>query len=69
MQEHGDVRAAERDGRPDGALAENQDRPEYRREFAEEHMEEYLAFVQAGQPGVLDAFVEHLWWKYRDWLN
>lgn len=84
MLEHPDVRSAERTGWPCGAAQENRDRPEYRREFVEDNIEKFVSFVARsgreaidefiryavdGDPDVIDRFVAHYPWKYRDFLN
>lgn len=69
MIEHPDITSAQWTGRPVGASQENQDRTDYRKEYAEEHFSEFLDFAQAGQPDILDEFIEHYQWKYKSWLN
>ena len=67
--EHPDVASAQRTGYGCGAAQENQDTAEARREFAEAFFPEFLAFAQDGDPDLLEHFVEHYGWKYRNWLN
>lgn len=67
--DHPDIAAAVETGWPRGTAAENQDCAEYRREFAREAFEDFLAFALDGDPALLDNFVEHYRGKYREWLN
>ena len=67
--EHPDITSALQCGYPSGAAQENQDTPENRREFAEEFFSDFLAIAQDGDPDILEHFVEHYIWKYREFLN
>lgn len=67
--EHPDITSALLYGYPSGTAHENRDTPESRREFAEEFFSEFLAFAQDGDPDILEHFVEHYIWKYREFLN
>lgn len=67
--EHPDVAQARRTGWPCGAAWENADTPQERRAFAEENLEDFLDFIEAGDAGVLEEFVRHYHWRYRDFLN
>ena len=69
MLEHPDVAEARRSGWPRGAAQENQDSPEWRAGYAEEHFSDFLSFAQAGQPDILDEFIAHFRWEYKSWLN
>lgn len=67
--QHPDVARAQRTGWPWGAEQENRDRPEYRLEYARERAGAFIDFALAGDPDIVDAFVEHFGWDYRHWLN
>ena len=69
MLEHPDIACAQRTGWPVGAKEQNEDTAESRREFAEEHIKEFLDFALAGDGSVLDSFAVHYAWKYKSWLN
>lgn len=69
MIEDPEITAAVRTGWPLGAAAENRDCREYREEFAQEHFAEFLAFAEDGDPDLLEHFVQHLGYCYRDFLN
>ena len=67
--EHPDAASGQRTGYGCGAIQENRDTPERRREFAEEFFQWFLEYVQDGDPDILEHFTEHYKWKYKDFLN
>jgi len=69
MLQHPDITAAERDGYPAWQFPENQDTPETRKEYIEEHTKELLEWLRLGYPEILDEFIEMHSWDYRSWLN
>lgn len=67
--EHPDIAAAERDGYPSWAGQENRDSEEYRDEFIQENVGEFLNWMKAGDQDVLDRFFEEHKAAYRNFLN
>ena len=67
--EHPDITAALRTGYPSYQSEENQDTPESRAEFIEDHTDALLAWIRATLPEVLDEFMEAHETQYRNWLN
>lgn len=69
MLEHPDITSAQETGWPCGAAGENQDCAEYRREFAEERIKDFIDFALAGDSEIVDNFVRHYRPDYKIWLN
>ena len=68
-QDHPDIAAALCTGYPAGARGENEDTQEARREFAEEHIKDFIDFAIDGDSDILENFVAHFGWLYKSWLN
>jgi hypothetical protein len=72
IPEHPDVAAIERTGYPFLARCENKDTPESRREYIEEHLNEFLQWMQNGYPDICEEFLRYsdLYCEgYWSWLN
>ena len=67
--EHPDITAALRTGYPSYQSEENQDTPESREEFIEDHAGELLAWIRATLPEVLSEFIAEHETEYKNWLN
>lgn len=67
--EHPDITAALRTGYASYQNEENQDTPESREEFIEDHTNELLAWIRATLPEVLEEFIEKHETQYKNWLN
>lgn len=73
LLEHPDVSSIQRNGYPASQSGENQDSPENRSDYIEEHMLELVKWLQMGYPDILDEFIEmsgHVCaMSYKNWLN
>ena len=43
-----------------------EDTPERRAEYIDDHKEELVEWLRLGHPEILDEFIEHYWWDYKD---
>lgn len=72
IPEHPDITAIERTGYPFFARCENKDTPEARKEYIEDHLEDFFRWMMAGYPEICDEFLEYsdrYCEGYRSWLN
>ena len=67
--EHPDITAALRTGYPSYQSEENQDTPESRAEFIEDHTDELLSWIRDNHPDLLDEYIEEHKTQYKNWLN
>ena len=73
MRNHRDVSHAMRTGYATFQCAENQDTPEARSEYIEEHWREFIKYIKLAAPEEIDNFIEfsgqHCHTSYESWLN
>ena len=69
MIEHPDITSALITGYPTFQAAENQDSPENRADYIDDHMAELVKWLRMGYPDILDEFIEMHGFDYRMWLN
>lgn len=43
-----------------------EDTPERRAEYIDDHKHELVEWLRLGYPEILDEFIEHYWWDYKD---
>lgn len=43
-----------------------EDTPERRAEYIGDHKEDLVEWLRLGYPEILDEFIEHYWWDYKD---
>lgn len=43
-----------------------EDTPERRAEYIDDHKQELVEWLRLGYPEILDEFIEHYWWDYKD---
>lgn len=71
--EHPDITAALRTGYPRNHSEENQDTPENREDYIDEHTTELVGWLRRGYPEILEEFIEMSGQicrtSYREWLN
>ena len=71
--EHPDIAAALITGYPTLQTPENQDSPENRADYIDDHMEELVKWLRMGYPDILDEFIEMSGQicsvGYKTWLN
>lgn len=67
--EHPDITSALITGYPTFHAAENQDSPENRADYIDDHMAELVKWLRIGYPDILDEFIEMHGFDYRMWLN
>ena len=67
--EHPDIKAAQLTGWPIGLKGENPDTEEARLEVVMDHPKELVEFLLAGDADIIDRFMEHYAWQYKNWLN
>lgn len=67
--EHPDVTCAQRTGYPMGAEPENVDCRENRSEYLQERIQDFLAWLWAGDEDVIERFIAENQRDYRNWLN
>ena len=71
--EHPDITAALITGYPTFQAAENQDSPENRADYIDDHMAELVKWLRMGYPDILDEFIEMSGQicsvGYKTWLN
>jgi hypothetical protein len=71
--EHPDITSALRTGCAALQCEENQDTPENRAEYIEDHMSELVNWLRLGYPEILDEFIEFsaqaCRQSYKAWLN
>ena len=73
MVEHPDITAALITGYPTFQATENQDSPENRADYIDDHMAELVKWLRMGYPDILDEFIEMsdqiCSVGYKTWLN
>ena len=69
MIEHPDITAALITGYPTFQETENQDSPENRADYIDDHMAELVKWLRIGYPDILDEFIEMHRSDYQMWLN
>lgn len=67
--EHPDITCAMRTGYATFQKAENEDTPESRAEFLEDHTIELLVWLRIYHPELLDEYIDTHERQYKDWLN
>ncbi len=71
--EHPHISAACRTGYPPFLPQENQDSPEARQDYIEEHTSQLIGWLRLGYPEILDEFIEMSGQlcreSYQSWLN
>ena len=67
--EHPDITAALMTGYPTFQATENQDSPENREDYIDDHMDELVKWLRMGYPDILDEFIEMHRSDYQMWLN
>lgn len=71
--EHPDITAALITGYPTFQATENQDSPENRADYIDDHMAELVKWLRMGYPDILDEFIEMSGQicsvGYKTWLN
>ena len=71
--EHPDITAALITGHPTFQATENQDSPENRADYIDDHMAELVKWLRMGYPDILDEFIEMSGQicsvGYKTWLN
>ena len=71
--DHPDVASAERTGYATFQSTENQDSPENRADYIDDHMAELVKWLRIGYPDILDEFIEMSGQicsvGYKTWLN
>ena len=73
MIEHPDITSALITGYPTFQAAENQDSPENRADYIDDHIAELVKWLRMGYPDILDEFIEMSGQicsvGYETWLN